>query len=100
MGSNIGYENGQWQEREVRFFIEEGSVDVFVGLKYWREIGGEWSEAEIFSGSLHDSGEFFASDLDGFILGTVVSESRISATYLEAGLDQGAFALALEKEGH
>lgn len=59
MGSNIGYENGQWQEREVRFVIEEGSGDVFVGLKYWREIGGEWSEAEIFSGSLHDSGEFF-----------------------------------------
>ena len=99
VGSNIGYENGKWQEREARYVIEEGTGDVFVGLKFWREIGGEWSEAEIFSGSLHDSGEFFASDLDGFILGTVVSESRISATYLEAGPDQGAFALALEKEG-
>ena len=97
IGSNLGYESGEYQEREIRLVIEDSTGSTFSGEKSWREPGGEWSESEGFSGSVLDGTEFHAVDSDGYIIGTIESSTSIHATYLEAGDDSGAFDLELEK---
>jgi len=99
IGDNVGYENGEYQEREIRLVIDQSTGTAFAGEKSWREIGGKWSEAETFSGAVLDGTDFHAADSDGFISGTVTSPTLIQATYLEAGEDSGAFELTLEKVG-
>jgi len=98
IGSNLGYEDGEYQEREIRLIIEQSTEGAFSGVKSWRELGGEWSEPENFAGALLDSTGFHAADDDGYIIGTVVSPTSIQATYLEAGDDHGAFALDLTQQ--
>jgi hypothetical protein len=98
IGSNLGYEDGEYQEREIRLIIEQSTETTFSGVKSWRELGGKWSKPENFAGALLDSTAFHAADSDGYIIGTVVSSTSIQATYLEAGDDHGAFALELEKQ--
>lgn len=97
IGENLGYEDGEFQEREIRFVIDQSTGSTFSGEKSWREVDGEWSEPESFSGNVVDATDFHAADDDGYIVGTLVSATTIHATYLEAGVDAGAFALTLEK---
>ncbi len=97
VGTNIGYEGGEYQEREIRLVIEESTGTTFAGVKSWRESGGEWSEPESFSGAILESTEFHAADSDGYLIGTVISPTSIHANYLEAGEDNGVFALDLQK---
>ncbi|MER3388556.1 MAG: hypothetical protein RJQ01_00855 [Microcella sp.] len=97
IGDNLGYEGGEYQEREIRFVIDQSTGSTFSGEKSWREVDGEWSEPESFSGNVLDATDFHAVDDDGYIVGTLVSATTIQATYLEAGVDAGAFALTLEK---
>jgi hypothetical protein len=54
IGENVGYENGEYQEREIRFVIEESTGTTFAGEKSWREIDGGWSAPETFSGTVID----------------------------------------------
>jgi hypothetical protein len=96
-GDNLGYENGVYQDREIRLVIEQSTDNTFAGVKSWREHGGQWSEPESFAGSVSNSKDFYAADSDGYIVGTVDSSSSINATYLEAGDDGGVFALTLTK---
>ena len=97
IGENLGYETGEYQDREIRLVIEESTGTTFSGEKSWREIGGEWSEPEGFAGNILDGTDFHAADEDGYLIGTIVSSTTIEATYLESGVDAGAFALTLEK---
>ncbi|MBB2976144.1 hypothetical protein FHX49_001714 [Microbacterium endophyticum] len=97
VGSNVGYESGEYQDREVRLIIDQSTGTTFSGEKAWREVDGEWSDPEPFAGNIVDSTEFHATDFDGYIIGKVVSSTSIQATYLESGEDSGAFALDLEK---
>lgn len=92
VGEQIGYEKGVLKETEVRYLIEESAGGVFSGTKSWRELGGQWSEAEVFEGAFIDSQQFYATDSDGLIVGKMTSSNSITATYLESGDDQGAFA--------
>lgn len=55
-------------------------------------LASHWSEAEVFEGAFIDSQQFYATDSDGFIVGKMTSSDSITATYLESGDDQGAFA--------
>jgi hypothetical protein len=96
-GSNLGYENGMYQERQIRLVVEESTGTTFSGSKAWRELGGDWSAPETFAGSVLNSTEFHVADSDGYIIGTIESASSIHATYLEAGADSGVFALDLTK---
>ena len=97
IGENLGYEDGEYQEREIRFVIDASTGTTFSGEKSWREIGGDWSDPEGFSGNILEGTDFHAVDDDGYLIGTIVSSTTIRATYLEAGVDAGAFALTLEK---
>lgn len=97
IGENLGYENGEYQEREIRLVIDESTGTTFSGEKSWREIDGDWSDPEGFAGTILEGEDFHAVDEDGYMLGTIVSPTTIRATYLESGVDAGAFALTLEK---
>lgn len=46
---------------------------------------------------LYKSGDFHAADNDGYIIGRLVSPTKIRATYLEAGEDQSALVTVLTK---
>jgi hypothetical protein len=96
-GDNLGYENGVYQDREIRLVFEQSTDNTFAGMKSWREHGGEWSEPEPFSGVIFNDQEFRAVDSDGYMIGEIYSSTSIDATYLEAGENNAAFTLALEK---
>ena len=97
IGEQIGYEQGVLKETEVRYLIEDSVGGAFSGTKSWREVGGQWSEAEVFEGAFIDSQQFYATDSDGFTVGKLTSSNSITSTYLESGEDQGAFAENLTK---
>lgn len=97
VGTNSGYENGVFTSREVRYAITDVTGVAITGTKSWRQDNGEWSEPEGFQGVLYKSGEFNAVDDDGYILGRLVSPTKIRATYLEAGEDQSALVVVLNK---
>jgi hypothetical protein len=61
----VGYENGEYQEREVRFVMEESTGATFAREKSWREIVEEWSAPETISGTVLDRVEFRAVDPTG-----------------------------------
>jgi hypothetical protein len=97
-GDNLGYENGVYQDREIRLVIEQSTDNTFAGVKSWREHGGQWSEPESFAGTVSNSTDFYAADTDGYLVGKInYSSTAIDATYLEAGDDGGVFALTLTK---
>ncbi len=96
-GTNTGFENGVFRVREIRFSIAKTNGVALTGTKSWRDLGGTWSAEEPFQGVLYKSGELHAVDSDGYIIGRLVSPTRIRATYLEAGEDQAAFVLNLTK---
>ena len=58
---------------------------------------GQWSEPEAFQGVLYKSGVLHAVDSDGYLIGELVSPTKIRATYLEPGSDQAALVTELTK---
>ena len=87
IGTQKGFENGTYVNRQVRLIVAKAKGEAISGTKSWREIGGAWSEPESFQGAVLKSGEFHAVDDDGYFIGELISPTRIRATYLEAGAD-------------
>ena len=97
IGTQKGFENGTYMNRQVRLIVTKAKGEAISGTKSWREISGAWSEPEAFQGAVMKSGEFRAVDEDGYLIGELVSPTRIRATYLEAGTDQAALICDLKK---
>lgn len=97
IGTQRGFENGTYVNRQVRLIVTKAKGEAISGTKSWREISGTWSEPEEFQGAVKKSGEIHAVDEDGYLIGELVSPTRIRATYLEAGTDQAAFICDLKK---
>lgn len=97
IGTQKGFENGTYVSRQVRFVVTKAKGESLTGTKSWRETNGEWSEPEPFQGAILKSGTFHAVDDDGYIIGELVSPTRIRATYLEAGNDQAVLIQDMTK---
>lgn len=97
LGTNSGFENGVYKSSEVRYTITAVNGVALTGTKSWRQADGTWSDPESFQGVLYKSGDFHAADNDGYIIGRLVSPTKIRATYLEAGEDQSALVTVLTK---
>ena len=97
LGTNSGFENGVYKSSEVRYTITAVNGVALTGTKSWRQADGTWSDPESFQGVLYKSGDFHAADNDGYIIGRLVSPTKIRATYLEAGDDQSALVTVLTK---
>ena len=97
LGTNSGYENGIYKSSPVRYTITQVNGVALTGIKSWMKADGTWSDPETFQGVLYKSGEFHAVDNDGYLVGKLISPTKIRATYLEAGEDQGALVTVLTK---
>jgi len=97
VGTSSGYENGVYKSSPVRYTITQVNGVALTGVKSWMTADGTWSEPETFQGVLYKSGEFHAVDNDGYLVGMLLSKTKIRATYLEAGVDQAALVTVLTK---
>lgn len=97
LGTNYGYENGVFKSTDVRYSITEVNGVALTGTKAWRQDDGSWSDPEFFQGVMYKSGDFHAVDEDGYLIGRLISPTKIRATYLEAGADQAALVTNLTK---
>jgi len=97
IGSNYGYENGVYKDTPVRYTVTAVNGIAVTGTKQWRMSDGQWSDPESFQGVIYKSGMFHAVDRDGYLVGELVSPTKIRATYLEAGEDQAALVTVLTK---
>lgn len=97
LGTNSGYENGIYKSSLVRYTITQVNGVALTGIKSWMKADGTWSDPEAFQGVLYKSGEFHAVDNDGYLVGKLISPTKIRATYLEAREDQGALVTVLTK---
>lgn len=97
LGTNYGYENGVFKSSDVRYTVTAVTGVTLTGTKAWRQADGTWSEPESFQGVIYKSGEFHAADEDGYLVGRLISPTKIRATYLEAGSDMAALVTNLTK---
>ena len=97
LGTSQGYENGAFKSTEVRYTITAVDGVFLTGTKSWLMKSGTWSEPESFQGVLYKTGAFYAADHDGYLIGELVSPTKIRATYLEAGDDEAALVTVLTK---
>lgn len=97
LGTNYGYENGVYKSSGVRYTVTQINGVTLTGTKAWQQPDGTWSEPESFQGVIYKSGEFHAVDEDGYLVGRLISPTKIQATYLEAGSDQAALVVNLTK---
>jgi hypothetical protein len=97
LGSGTGFENGALKKTDMRFTITQVDGVTFTGTKSWRSPGGTWSEPEGLQGAIYKSGEFHAVDEDGYMVGRLISPTKIRYTYLEAGSDSAAIVYNLVK---
>jgi hypothetical protein len=97
LGTNSGYENGVYKSSPVRYTVTQTNGIALTGVKSWMKADGTWSDPETFQGVLYKSGEFHAVDNDGYLVGKIISPTKIRATYLEAGEDQSALVTVLTK---
>ena len=97
LGTNYGFENGIYKDTAVRYTVTKVNGIALTGTKQWQMNDGQWSDPEMFQGVLYRSGAFHAVDNDGYLIGEIVSPTKIRATYLEAGDDQAALVTVLTK---
>lgn len=97
LGTSYGYENGVFKSSDVRYTVTAVNGAALTGTKAWRQADGTWSEPESFQGVIYKSGEFHAADEDGYLVGRLISPTKIRVTYLEAGSDQAALVTNLTK---
>ena len=100
LGTNYGFENGIYKDTAVRYTVTKVDGIALTGTKQWQMNDGQWSDPEMFQGVLYRSGAFHAVDNDGYLVGELVSPTKIRATYLEAGDDQAALVTVLTKASH
>jgi hypothetical protein len=97
LGTNYGFENGIYKDTPVRYTVTKVDGISLTGTKQWQMSNGQWSDPEMFQGVLYKSGAFHAVDNDGYLIGELVSPTKIRATYLESGEDQAALVTVLTK---
>jgi len=97
LGTASGFENGVYKSTRVRCTFTQVNGVALTGIKSWMKADGTWSDPETFQGVLYKSGDFHAADNDGYLVGKLISPTKIRATYLEAGEDQSALVTVLTK---
>lgn len=97
LGTNYGFENGTYKDTPVRYTVIKVDGIALTGTKQWQMSNGQWSDPESFQGVLYKSGVLHVVDNDGYLIGELVSPTKIRATYLEAGEDQAALVTVLTK---